>query len=481
MTLNGLEQEFDNYVTTYYNKDFTRLQKLDSYQKQLLKLTNNNSNFSLAAATSSTSTLHTLLFIKRTLYDLAWLMQRETEAEMIQDQVKEDCTIEHLKTSLQPALTSESIKTEIQMQQVLQAQIKGLLINVAQQASSDDCDQTFLCIARLLRNFFSPMKLIGAGKTAEVYLGNHQKHKLPFVVLKNIKRPSKHVNDDILQSIVLHEITLGLALNHHRNILGTSFAYVYGSVIVRNLENETKFHTDVIAISQYIKGYTVIDLITKNQDKWSSETIQEVLHQTFLQISYILLKAQACCKFIHFDLHNANVLCRRCSPNTVLELKYESLTNEKIEHRFDNVRFSPTILDLGQAVLCYNDRWIYNRWKLEDHNILQVGNGLNPEPYLPLFDLYRYITSVIVELGSFKNKRIDNAVINIRRIWLDFWRGLSLDTHYRAWFDLIDDPRVFVHEWVTFYKDNKLAYPLLKHKDQFTQKTLFQWVSSISH
>ena len=460
--LSQLQEDLIQFTKLHYKDEKLHLHPDSSYENNIKLLLE-------MKPTSKRSALHTLLYFYHTLQHLIHLKEQQPNLKQTV------CDIEHLQCSIQHSPTLSN-SDENKAQLVIQQDVQRLCSSI----TSEILDCTLAWIVKSLRTKFAPLQLLGAGKTAEVFLGSHHTFKKPFVVLKNVKRPSEIYQDELLQSMVLHEAAIGLALNLYRSILGPAFVYTYGCIVVRNLSipsDQSYFRTDILTLNQYAQGKTLIEWVNRSKNK-TSQRIVDLVHQVFLQVAWTLWKAQEICGFIHFDLHNANVCCR-ATPVLLPQTWIFEEKGDKIEKTVDKVYCCPIILDLGQAILKNENVWLYNRWKLKESNILQLGNGTHLDPSLPLFDLYRYTTSVLIELASTGNSVLNEACNVLRRRWLGFWRGLKLTDEFQVWIEQIDNPQVSLWSWAKYYKEHLLAYPKMKHVPQFQQSTLFQWMQQI--
>jgi hypothetical protein len=358
-------------------------------------------------------------------------------------------------------------------------------------------------VTELLHRFIDPIKLISTGQFSKVYLGSLRKFQAPFVIIKtsNNEKSVKYV-----PGIVLHELAVGYALNTIRRFTGSSFTYFYGGfycgattgqyatslsqnkpdtafVCEQTLPNVTSF-----SIQQLIpQGVTLSTLLTQLKTETSSSRIFDTVHHVFIQVAQALWVAQHELKFMHFDLHGNNVLI---TPTAPYDLKFTF--GGRDVHQVTSINSFVTLIDYGHSVCTakMNNQQkevevvLNNCWPIDDpkKNVMLIGARAKTtnDYFLPLLDLFRYITFAIAVNWGKVSKHVDTALVKLRSVWLTFIKQ-TLETsdmqqnRYVKWVQTEN-----MSAWVDSYFSQNIGFVLVEDAPLMKLATLEEWMANVT-
>jgi serine/threonine protein kinase len=146
---------------------------------------------------------------------------------------------------------------------------------------------------------------------------------------------------------VLHEIYVGFVLNHLRETGNINFMYAYAPFYCSTgkelCATSSKSKVTTCGFFEYVPGVTLSDFIKKYINRDEDATI-ELFVKLFFQVALALCDAQNWCKFIHYDLHDENILIK-FNP-TPIEIIYKYAG-----YKLTNVDYSITIIDYGNSII----------------------------------------------------------------------------------------------------------------------------------
>jgi hypothetical protein len=357
-------------------------------------------------------------------------------------------------------------------------------------------------VTELLHRFIDPIKLISTGQFSKVYIGSLRKLQIPFVVIKTSADESKA---KYIPGIVLHELAVGYALNTIRKLTGSSFTYFYGGFYCGSTTaqystslNSSKQPSTTFLCNTFtpeITSFSIQQLIPNGvtlTSLLSSATIQsqtssfifDFCHKIFIQVAQALSIAQDQLNFVHFDLHGNNVLI---TPTIAYDLRFKFGSRS---YDINNITSFVTLIDYGHSVCTvkmgspYNETVLNNCWPVNDpnNNVIVLGSRATTtnEYFLPLLDLFRYITfELAVNYGKF-GQSVDAALTNLRSVWLGYIKRLFTsqndrrDNRYVKWMQIET-----MSTWVgTFFSQN-IGFVLVEDAELFKLSTLSEWMNNV--
>lgn len=333
-------------------------------------------------------------------------------------------------------------------------------------------------LATLKRHIY-PFRLLGHGKSCNTLVGHHRLLKKDLCVFKVVKDETAANIRSLRESILIHEVAIGYALNQYRHKLGNWFMFTYAAFLndlgkANDKIEETTM--SVMVLQQYVNGGGLLKLV----EGLSVDQVYDLVHHVFLQMACALHLAQTSVAFVHYDLHYDNVLLRTSKSPQKLVLAFD----DGFEVEVDDVTVVPTIIDYGYAV-CKVNKLLMNHWPCEDTNIISCGNGTHTEWFLPLFDMYRYVTCVLCLLVSDDVRRDDvsacaRACRRLRDKWLPYFvEHGGGKNKYTSWCKSKLRTLEELRQWRRQYLDERLAYPAQKDHGCFLEGSLKEWARSV--
>ena len=295
-----------------------------------------------------------------------------------------------------------------------------------------------------------------------------------------VKTTTKKEN---LKGLTLHELAIGFALNTIRDRIAPFFTYCYAGFYCDFSDMDTAdpmckeatpTKVDVMMFQQYIDSTEkhLSKWLWMKQSKLPEFEIFNIIDQNFLLVAYALHQAQETMKFVHFDLHGENVLIRKNSNKLMIDINVGQF-NKQIQPYF-----IPTIIDYGHSVCTVDNKILYNCWPINNDNIISMGNGSTKNYFLPLYDMYRYITFVLTYLSQAQDPLIINAVTKLRSKWMKYINEnfLDYDTKgkYKQWVEQYSTASVT--DWKDFFIKNQLAWPTRDNSLCFNVGSIEDWL-----
>jgi hypothetical protein len=246
-------------------------------------------------------------------------------------------------------------------------------------------------------------------------------HK-PFGVMKvvqvrrkdNNRLSGSEVLDDVvpinMQSDLIHELAVGLVLNQMREQC-VNFTFTYGGFFCDILQAQENImctsvrpsQMSTLVITEAINdAYTFVDLMKAPNGLLSSaKDAKKQISNMLIQLAHALYLAETKYKFVHYDLHNENVMYRVLSKPTTITVQSDLYHIE-----LTDVRFVPMIIDYGMSVMkpTINGQEVFLGNNYEQPSAFvnnsasmhELGNN-EKDFYYPGFDMYRYCLSVLVQ------------------------------------------------------------------------------------
>lgn len=218
------------------------------------------------------------------------------------------------------------------------------------------------------------------------------KQKQVPIVLKYGKEESRDLE------IILHEVSIGFFLNHLRSTGNLNFMYTYTPFYCSTgkkmctTTNLSKITT--CAFFEYIKGDNVSNtfkrMCAKKKDSIS------LFIPLFLQITLALADAQGWCKYMHYDLHDENVMVVDSPTPKDLVYKYAGYT-------LTDVNQIGVIIDYGNSILMsptdknlFLHPFIHSKIKVKYFEDL----AYTKEPFIGCYDIFHFCMMCLSTLAS---------------------------------------------------------------------------------
>jgi hypothetical protein len=391
------------------------------------------------------------------------------------------------KHQFQEALIPQIISTLIDTPQ--QLLIQCYIREILSETSLQPVTKGLQSVIKSLKQLVGPIKNISAGKYGTTSLCYMDK-SVPLSIIKTSK------TSGAFKGGILHEIAIGYALNTIRDVTGSLFAFTYGGFFCNSEDLEC---SDDWKQLQKVQTYSFQQYVAHpagkpNLEKYLIHTqmttvtqVQQLVNHIFYQVAYGLYQAQKHIGFYHLDLHGENVLVRAAAIR-LMTLDFE----EGVKVDLDSISLVPTIIDYGHSVckIPATNQVLYNRWMAEDkqENIIAIGNSKQSlYPHVPLLDLYRYITFILVVLVNCDSKNrsvVNQAIYGLKNKWLTFLKQRAdqvvVDKHLKHWLNLPTSNERQLAEWKQYYLDKALAYPHIEegHTGFFHGGSLREWIQS---
>ena len=228
--------------------------------------------------------------------------------------------------------------------------------------------------------------------------------------IKAILKYGKGYHKDI--ESILHEVTIGYFLNDLRKTGNINFMYVYTpfycSVGKQICTNQKIDKLTTCAFLEYIEGKSISDYM-KHNCRQNITIINSTFIILFFQVVLALADAQAYCKFIHYDLHDENVL--------TLKLKSPiDITYKHIGYTLHDVDFIPCIIDYGNSIVqspkdhsIFLGPFTYEKIKLKYFEDLAYSK----DPFLSCYDVFHFSMMSLYSISRCDNETKED----IEKIW----------------------------------------------------------------
>jgi serine/threonine protein kinase len=228
--------------------------------------------------------------------------------------------------------------------------------------------------------------------------------------VKAILKFGKEYHKDI--ESVLHEVTIGYFLNKLRLTNNLNFMYVYTpfycSVGKQICQSPKLDKLTTCAFFEYINGKSISDYMKENCRR-NITAINSTFIKLFFQVVLALADAQAYCKFVHYDLHDENVLTVDLKKPIDVEYKH-------IGYKLKDVSFIPVIIDYGNAVVqSPKDNSIFMGPFTDESIKIKYFEDLaySKNPFLSCYDVFHFSMMSLYSISRCRNETTED----IEKIW----------------------------------------------------------------
>jgi len=228
--------------------------------------------------------------------------------------------------------------------------------------------------------------------------------------IKAILKYGKGYHKDI--ESILHEVTIGYFLNHLRKNGNINFMYVftpfYCSVGKQICTNQKIDKLTTCAFFEYIPGKSISDYM-KDNCRQNITAINSTFIKLFFQVILALADAQAYCKFIHYDLHDENVLTMKLK--TPIDITYKH-----IGYKLYDIDFLPCIIDYGNSIVqSPKDHSIFLGPFTDEKIKLKYFEDLaySKDPFLSCYDVFHFSMMSLYSISRCDNETKED----IEKIW----------------------------------------------------------------
>lgn len=217
----------------------------------------------------------------------------------------------------------------------------------------------------------------------------------------------KHEDKDL--ETVLHEVSVGFVLNHLRSTGNINFMYVYNAFYcsVGKKICSTSKDTTTCAFFELVKGKSIAALI---KERFIFDHFNHFL-ELFLQIVLALCDAQVYCKFIHYDLHDENILISKLD-------KPETITYQYAGYKLNDVKYIATIIDYGNSIVqSFIDKKLYLHAFLESKVKVKHFEDVafTKDPYVGCYDVF-YLSMMILSTMA-DNVKTEQDKKELQHLW----------------------------------------------------------------
>lgn len=232
--------------------------------------------------------------------------------------------------------------------------------------------------------YINIVKNLGAGKYGKVILPEYEKEKL-FVIKESKKS----------HSVLLNEAIVGFCLNELRNLI-PHFIYSYSYFKC----GEDDGHK--ICAKDKSNEYLSIEIIQNAKtmrEKFLDLTYQEIV-DVFLQIFSCLDLAQHFFKFVHYDLHNENIILEENKLNISIDIfkNGKKITEIKPKYIVRIIDFGMSRIDIDKNIIyqykeCKEFNSCFDIYKIfmftyEDYLVSDNKNSQNSNLFRKIFNFF---------------------------------------------------------------------------------------------
>ena len=211
---------------------------------------------------------------------------------------------------------------------------------------------------------------------------------------------------------VLHEVTIGYFLNKLRLSGNMNFMYIYTpfycSIGKEICQNPKIDKLTTCAFFEYINGKSISDYIKENC-RQNITAINSTFIKVFFQVILALADAQAFCKFVHYDLHDENVL--------TLQLKKPiDVVYKHIGYILKEVDYMPVIIDFGNAIVqSPKDSSVFLGPFTDESVKVKYFEDLaySKNPFLSCYDVFHFSMMSLYSISRCKNETKED----IEKVW----------------------------------------------------------------
>jgi len=254
--------------------------------------------------------------------------------------------------------------------------------------------------------FHTIMPIGSKSKQGDVFFVTF-KHKQKYVpcILKYAKDESRDVET------VLHEVSIGFFLNHLRSTGNLNFMYTYTPFYCstgKKMCTSTRLsNITTCAFFEYIKGDNISNTF-KKICKQKGDSISLFI-PLFLQITLALADAQAYCNYMHYDLHDENIML-------VKQPKQVELIYKHIGYKLTNVEQVAVIIDYGNSILrSPTDNTLFIHPFIESKIKIKYFEDLayTKNPFISCYDIFHFCMMCLSTLALCEDILSDN----IKKCW----------------------------------------------------------------
>ena len=195
---------------------------------------------------------------------------------------------------------------------------------------------------------------------------------------------------------IFHELAIGFALNKVREKV-PNFSYTYDGFYCDANQKQSYLKCSSDANPKDLMTFSIQQLvpyslpITK-MNFTSPDVARKIIKRVLLQVGHALNVAQKMYKYMHFDLHESNVMIRKLEkPIPLVNIKDEG--NYDINMR--NVDYIPVIIDYGMNTITESGQIICRDIDASDSPRVMQDAGCKSSYFSPGFDIYRYMIACL--------------------------------------------------------------------------------------
>jgi serine/threonine protein kinase len=228
--------------------------------------------------------------------------------------------------------------------------------------------------------------------------------------IKAILKYGKGYHKDI--ESILHEVTIGYFLNHLRKSGNINFMYVYTPFYcsvgkqICTIQKINKLTT--CAFFEYINGKSISEYM-KDNCRQNITAINSTFIKLFFQVVLALADAQAYCKFIHYDLHDENIITMKLKSPVNITYKY-------IGYVLNDIDFLPCIIDYGNSIVqSPKDHSVFLGPFTDEKIKLKYFEDLaySKDPFLSCYDIFHFSMMSLYSISRCDHETKED----IEKIW----------------------------------------------------------------
>ena len=360
-------------------------------------------------------------------------------------------TFQKIEADSQTGRVTFDYPKNMRNQMYIQCYVRAVL----QASESDvytDPNHAIKWLTNKIGDYFELKKLGSEGIYGTVFLLSAKPNALitsqppPFAVMKLAQNfqsdPTRF--DDVE---IIHELAIGYLLNNLRSKT-SCFTYTYGGFYcdkaqprnVSFLDKDGTFFqsttiscdnapvandqqdvlTTALSIQEKVNGYTFKDWFEEGiKGNTSKDVLQKYISHILIQLAHALSVAQKSYQYVHFDLHQSNVMIK--SLANPITITYRLKDGQTI--RLNNVMFTPMIIDYGMnCATSAEGVYVPSFWAKTRSSASKDTDAINyiarneADYYVPLFDMYRFLmylffAGAFVHINRTKNVTLTKSQI----------------------------------------------------------------------
>ena len=336
-----------------------------------------------------------------------------------------------LSSSFDPKIVFDA-KDDAANQLYLQCYVHDVFKRVESMKLVDPND-SIQWLSNSIKEYFDLKKISKKSSNGIVWLVSDKSVNGPiFGVMKSTK-PKAHAEEN---GELIHELAVGYVLNLLRSKI-PNFTYTYSGFwcdmnqtgdTVKCSENP-KVHSTTLTIQEAItSGKGLNDWIEWAVAQLQVDQIKLNLSQILIQVAHALYIAEKEFKYVHFDLHDENVMIRELKAPIDLHLK-----TDKYDVKLKAVRFLPMIIDYGMNACEYKGIVLHNRFYHQGSSDAEMHEiGSTKDFYYPSFDMFKLVFHTIDDMYDRSSSRKSHQVIEelYPKLWALFRKQANkVSTH----------------------------------------------------